>query len=139
MTTTTLGNINSENKQVTGRPVQAFFTGQRGFRRIAVVGAAVLLGALVMGFVPRISQRKQAASDTNQLAIPSVSVVSPTTGAPPDGLMLPAEVRPWQEASIFSRANGYLNSWLGAIGENVWQEQVLASIAHPDLDHTLVP
>ena len=140
MTTTTLGNINSENKQLTGRPVppkEASFTGQRGFRRIAVVGAAVLLGALVMGFVPRISQRKRAASDTNQLAIPGVSVVSPTTGAPPDGLMLPAEVRPWQEASIFSRVNGYLKSWLVDIGAHVEQDQLLAEIDTPDLDHQL--
>ena len=53
MTTTTLGNINSENKQVTERPVppeEASFTGQRGFRRIAVVGAAVLLGCAGRGF-----------------------------------------------------------------------------------------
>ena len=140
MTATTLGNINSENKQVTGKPVppmEASFTSHRGFRRIAVVGAAVLLGALVMGFVPRISQRKQAASDTNQLALPSVSVVSPTTGAPPDGLMLPAEVRPWQEASIFSRVNGYLKSWLMDIGAHVEQDQLLAEIDTPDLDHQL--
>src|SRR5947207_5796095 len=140
MTTTTLGNINSENKHVTGRPVpptEASFTGQRGFRRIVVVGAAVLLGALVVGFVPRISQRKQVASDTNQLAVPTVSVVSPTTGAPPDGLMLPAEVRPWQEASIFSRVNGYLKSWLVDIGAHVEQDQLLAEIDTPDLDHQL--
>src|SRR5438874_12322168 len=103
MTTTTLGNINSEKKQVTGtlvQPNESSFTGQRGFRRIAVVGAAILLAALVVGFVPRLSLRERAASDTNQLAIPTVSVVSPTTGAPPDGLMLRAEVRPWQAASI---------------------------------------
>src|SRR6267154_2079401 len=140
MTTTTLGNINPENKQVTGRPVppkEASFTGQRGFRRIAVVGAAVLLAAMVVGFVPRLSQRKRAASDTNQLAIPNVSVVSPITGAPPDGLMLPAEVRPWQEASIFSRVNGYLKSWLVDIGAHVEQDQLLAEIDTPDLDHQL--
>ena len=140
MTTTTLGNINSENKQVTGTsvpPKEASITGQRGFRRIAVIGAAVLLAALVVGFVPRLSQRKRAASDTNQLAIPSVSVVSPTTGAPPDGLMLPAEVRPWQEASIFSRVNGYLKSWLVDIGAHVEQDQLLAEIDTPDLDHQL--
>src|SRR5205809_4252239 len=140
MTTTTLGNINSENKQITGRPVppkDASLIGQRGFRRVAVVGSAVLLGALVMGFVPRLSQRKQAASDTYQLARPTVAVVSPTTGAPPDGLMLPAEVRPWQEASIFSRVNGYLKSWLVDIGAHVEQDQLLAEIDTPDLDHQL--
>ena len=139
MTTTAL-HINSANKQVTGRavpPEEASFTGQRGFRRIAVVGAAVLLGALVVGFVPRLSLRERAASDTNQLAVPTVSVVSPTTAAPPDGLMLPAEVRPWQEASIFSRVNGYLKSWLVDIGAHVEQDQLLAEIDTPDLDHQL--
>ena len=140
MTATTLGNINSENKQVTGMPVppeEASFTGQHGFRRIAIVGAAVLLAALVVGFVPRLSLRERAASDTNQLAVPTVSVVSPTTAAPPDGLMLPAEVRPWQEASIFSRVNGYLKSWLVDIGAHVEQDQLLAEIDTPDLDHQL--
>src|SRR6266436_4177889 len=140
MTTTTLSNINSENKQVTGSsvtPEEASFTGQRGFGRIAVVGAAVLLAAVVGGFVPRLSLRERAASDTNQLAVPTVSVVLPTTSAPPDGLMLPAEVRPWQEASIFSRVNGYLKSWLVDIGAHVEQDQLLAEIDTPDLDHQL--
>ncbi|HMF79814.1 MAG TPA: biotin/lipoyl-binding protein, partial [Candidatus Acidoferrum sp.] len=140
MTTTTLGNVSLENKLGTERsvpPDKSSFTSQRKFRLIAVIGAAILLGALVVGFVPRLSQRKQAASDTNQLTTPSVSVVSPTTAAPPDGLMLPAEVRPWQEASIFSRVNGYLKSWLVDIGAHVEQDQLLAEIDTPDLDHQL--
>jgi membrane fusion protein (multidrug efflux system) len=140
MTTTTLGNVSLENKPETETsvpPAKSSSTGQRGFRRVAVIGAAVLFGALVVGFVPRLLQRKQAASDTNRLAIPSVSVVSPTTGAPPDGLMLPAEVRPWQEASIFSRVNGYLKSWLVDIGAHVDQDQLLAEIDTPDLDQQL--
>jgi hypothetical protein len=60
--------------------------GKHGSRLLVIIGVALLVLALVVGFVPRLSQRKQAASDTNQLAIPTVSVVSPTTGAPPDGL-----------------------------------------------------
>jgi RND family efflux transporter MFP subunit len=140
MTTTTLSNVSLETKPETETsvpPDKSSFIGQRGFRRIVVVGAAVLVGALVVGFVPRLSQRKKAASDTNQLALPIVSVVPPTTGAPPDGLMLPAEVRPWQEASIFSRVNGYLKSWLVDIGAHVEQDQLLAEIDTPDLDHQL--
>src|SRR6476660_549994 len=140
MTTTTLNNITLENKQLPASSApsdKSSFVGQRGFRRIAVVGAAVLLAALVVGFVPRLSLRERAASDTNQLAVPTVSVVSPTTGALPDGLMLPAEVRPWQEASIFSRVNGYLKSWLVDIGAHVEQDQLLAEIDTPDLDHQL--
>ena len=140
MTTTTLSKVGLENKPGTERsvlPDKSSFTSQRGFLLIAVIGAAILLGALVVGFVPRASQRKLAASDTNQLAIPTVTVVSPTTGAPPDGLMLPAEVKPWQEASIFSRVNGYLKSWDVDIGAHVEQDQLLAEIDTPDLDHQL--
>jgi len=42
--------------------------------------------------------------------------------------MLPAEVKPWQEASIFSRVNGYLKSWDVDIGAHVEQDQLLAEI-----------
>ena len=118
-------------------PAEKFsFIRQRAFPRFAGIGAALLLG-VVVGFVPRVSQRKQAVSDTAQLAIATVTVVTPATGAPPDGLMLPAEVRPWQEASIFSRVNGYLKSWLVDIGAHVEQDQLLAEIDTPDLDHQL--
>src|SRR6476646_6030369 len=140
MITTTLTNIGLENKKPTALSPpseKSSLMGRRGFRGIAVVGGAVLLSALVVGFVPRLSQRKQAAADTNQLAIPTVTVVSPTTGAPPDGLMLPAEVKPWQEASIFSRVNGYLKSWDVDIGAHVEQDKLLAEIDTPDLDHQL--
>jgi RND family efflux transporter MFP subunit len=51
--------------------------------------------------------------------------------------MLPAEVKPWQEASIFSRVNGYLKSWDVDIGAHVEQDQLLAEIDTPDLDHQL--
>ena len=97
----------------------------------------LLLLAVIAGVLPRLSQRKQATIDTKQLAVATVSVVSPSAAAPPDGLMLPAEIKPWQEASIFSRVNGYLKSWVVDIGAHVDQDQLLAEIDTPDLDHQL--
>jgi RND family efflux transporter MFP subunit len=114
-----------------------FAFGKRGARRLVIIGVALLSLALVAGVVPRLSQRRQATTDTKQLAVPNVSVVSPSVGAPSDGLMLPAEVKPWQEASIFSRVNGYLKSWVVDIGAHVDQDQLLAEIDTPDLDHQL--
>jgi membrane fusion protein (multidrug efflux system) len=111
--------------------------GKRGARRLIMIGGGLLCLALVAGVVPRLSQRRQATADTKQLAVPMVSVVSPSAGPPPDGLMLPAEVKPWQEASIFSRVNGYLKSWDVDIGAHVDQDQLLAEIDTPDLDHQL--
>jgi RND family efflux transporter MFP subunit len=109
----------------------------RRFHRILIVGGAVFLIALVAGFVPQWRQRQIATADTNQLAIPTVAVVSPVAKMPGSGLNLPAEVRPWQDASIFSRVNGYLKSWLVDIGAHVKKDQLLAEIDTPDLDQQL--
>ena len=111
--------------------------GKRGFRLLLIIGITLLLLAVIAGVLPRLSQRKQATIDTKQLAVATVSVVSPSAAAPPDGLMLPAEIKPWQEASIFSRVNGYLKSWVVDIGAHVDQDQLLAEIDTPDLDHQL--
>jgi RND family efflux transporter MFP subunit len=101
------------------------------------VGVALLIAAIVAGVWPRLSQRRQATADTQELAVQTVSVVSPSLTAPPDGLMLPAEIKPWQEASIFSRVNGYLKSWSVDIGAHLEEDQPLAEIDTPDLDHQL--
>ena len=81
-----------------------------------LIGGALLGLALLAGFIPRWQQRQMSAADTSQLAVTSVAVVSPRAITPQSGLDLPAEVRAWQEASIFSRVNGYLKSWLVDIG-----------------------
>ena len=107
------------------------------FRRILIVGGAVLAIALIVGFIPQLRQRRTAAADTTQLAIPTVAVISPTVTTPGSGLNLPAEVKPWQEASIFARVNGYLKDWLVDIGAHVEKDQLLADIDTPDLDQQL--
>jgi len=111
-----------------------------GSRRSLVAGilvASIVIGALVLGFLPRWRQRRLATADMTQLAIPTVSVVSPTKGKPADGLVLPAELRPWREASIYARANGYLKDWVADIGAHVQPGQLLAEIETPDLDQQL--
>jgi RND family efflux transporter MFP subunit len=114
-------------------PVQS----RRRFRRIIVVGGTLLVVALVVGFIPQWRQRQTATADTNQLAVATVGVVTPTLTLPGSGLDLPAEVKPWQEAAIFARANGFLKSWLVDIGAHVDQDQLLAEIDTPDLAQQL--
>src|SRR5882724_4057564 len=108
-------------------------------RRIAgIVSALILIGALLLlGFLPRWGQSRTATADMNQLAIPTVSVVSPVPEKRGEALILPAEIRPWQEASIFARANGYLKNWVADIGAHVQAGQLLAQIETPDLDQQL--
>src|ERR1700747_2827985 len=109
----------------------------RKHRFILMSGGALFLIALVGGFVPQFRQRQTAAADTKELAIPTVAVVSPTITTPNSGLDLPAEVKPWQEASIYARVNGYLKDWLVDIGAHVQKDQLLAEIDTPDLDQQL--
>jgi RND family efflux transporter MFP subunit len=130
------------NTLVTGLKEQSaapgtFTFGGRGLRRFIILGVVLVVLALVAGALPRLSQRRQAAADTTELAVPNVTVVSPSVGPPPDELILPAEVKPWQEASIFSRVNGYLKDWVVDIGAHVSSGQLLAEIDTPDLDHQL--
>ena len=110
---------------------------RRRHRYILMSGGALFLIALVGGFVPQFRQRQIATVDTKELAIPTVVVVSPTITTPGSGLNLPAEVKPWQEASIFARVNGYLKDWLVDIGAHVEKDQLLADIDTPDLDQQL--
>jgi RND family efflux transporter MFP subunit len=104
---------------------------------ILLVGGALLGLALLAGFIPRWQQRQISAADTSQLAVQTVAVVSPTRVTPGSGLDLPAEVRPWQEASIFSRVNGYLKSWFVDIGAHVEAGQLLADVDVPDLQQQM--
>src|SRR5437879_67016 len=132
MSTTTPTDSVSSDEHKTG-PVRA----RQRRRFILMSGGAMLLIALVGGFVPQLRQRQTAAADTKELAIPTVTVVSPTATTPQSGLNLPAEVKPWQEASIFARVNGYLKDWLVDIGAHVEKDQLLAEIDTPDLDQQL--
>src|SRR5438067_2917668 len=132
MSTTTPTDSVSSDEHKTG-PVRA----RRRHRFILMSGSALFLIALVAGFVPKFRQRQMATADTNELAIPTVAVVSPTATTPQSGLNLPAEVKPWQEASIFARVNGYLKDWLVDIGAHVEKDQLLADIDTPDLDQQL--
>src|SRR5258708_12301796 len=103
-TTTPTDNVDSDEHK--GDPTRA----HRRHRFILMSGGALFLIALVSGFVPQFRQRQTAAADTKELAIPTVPVVSPTATTPQTGLNLPAQVKPWQQASIFPRVNRYLTA-----------------------------
>ena len=103
-TTSYPGSVGPGSDEDKTDPIRA----RRRHRFTLMSGGALLLIALVGGFVPQLRQRQTTRADTKELAIPTVAVVSPTATTPHSGLNLPAEVKPWQEASIFARVNGYL-------------------------------
>ena len=104
---------------------------------IAMVLAWLIVAGLVVGYVPRWRQRAALVSQTRDLAIPTVTVATPTSFHPASMLNLPAEVRPWLDAPLYARASGFLKRWLVDIGAKVEAGQLLAEIETPELDQEL--
>jgi len=107
-----------------------------------LVGLTVVVGIIVLvaawaGLAPRWRQRAALEVQTRELAVPTVTVVTPTPGKAPPGLLLPAEIKPWIETPIYARASGYLKRWLVDIGAHVEAGQLLAEIETPELDQQL--
>lgn len=105
--------------------------------RIAFILAVLILVGAVAGFIPRLRQRSEAQNDVATLAATTVTLVSPEPGKGSDGLVLPAEVQPIIQASIFARVSGYLKKWNVDIGARVTAGQVLAEIDTPEIDQQL--
>lgn len=105
-------------------------------RAVLVVGVLIVV-AVAVGLVPRMRQRTALMAETRDLALPTVTVVSPAPGKPSSGLLLPSEVKPWIEAPIYARASGYLKRWLVDLGARVEAGQWLAVIETPELDQEL--
>ena len=123
--------------------------GQRGSSRSAVAGSAatralwLLLTVLAVVFVVvwGISSRRKADAqlsvETRDLAIPTVAVIHPKSGAPLQEVVLPGNMQPYTDAPIYARTNGYLKSWSADIGAHVKAGELLAQIEAPEVDQQL--
>jgi len=99
---------------------------------VAVVALVVL-----WGISSRRKANAQLSQETRDLAIPTVSVIHPKTGAPQQEIVIPGDMQPYTDAPIFARTNGYLKKWYSDIGANVKAGQLLAEIDSPEVDQQL--
>jgi len=106
-------------------------------RHAAILAAVLIVVGAVAGLVPRWLHRTALRAETRELAIQTVSVVSPVPGKAAAGLTLPAEVKALVEAPIYARTTGYLKRFLVDIGSQVKEGDLLAEIDAPELDHEL--
>src|SRR5215470_2004330 len=111
------------------------FARRRRFLALIVAGTAATL--LVSGIYSRVKSRESLASTTQQMAVPSVSVVQPKPGAPTDDLILPGSIQPFISSPIYARTDGYLTKWYFDIGAHVKAGQLLAVIQAPEIDEQL--
>ena len=135
--------MQSEAKQQisTQEPPSPPVTGKQGRPRkgwlTAVVIVAVFAGLLVSGILQRVHTSAALRTETDDMAVPTISVVTPQRAAPSQEIVLPGNVQPYVTAPIFSRTNGYLQAWYFDIGAHVKKGQLLAVIATPEVDQQL--
>lgn len=106
-------------------------------KRWGLVILFVFAIAFVAALLPRLRHRDTLQSETRELAIPAVTVISPSPADAVAALALPAEVRALSEAAIYARANGYLKKWHADLGAHVDAGQLLAEIDTPEINQDL--
>ncbi len=107
------------------------------FYLASAVVAVLIVTGVAAGLIPRWRQHTELGAETRDLSVPTVSVVSPKPGQSGSGLPLPAEIKPWIEAPIYARANGYLKHRFVDIGAHVEAGQLLAEIDTPELNQEI--
>jgi RND family efflux transporter MFP subunit len=113
---------------------------QRRSRRGWLIGGAIFLvfaGVLTSGILERIHTNAGLRTETADLAVPTVSVVTPKRAAPSQEIVLPGNVQPFIASPVFARTNGYLEHWYFDIGAHVKNGQLLAVISSPEVDQQL--
>jgi len=111
-------------------------------RHLALLGVALVVGALGLAVVSGIRARSAADATlrqtTAQAAVAVVTVVSPKPGAPTQEILLPGTTQAFTDAPIFARTSGYVKGWYFDIGAHVKQGQLLAEIESPEVDQQLL-
>jgi RND family efflux transporter MFP subunit len=104
---------------------------------IALVVAALAAGVLIFGIRSRVQAEASLRTVTQQLAVPSVSIVLPKPTASAEEVVLPGNIQPFISSPIYARTDGYLKAWYFDIGAHVKKGQLLAIIQTPEVDEQL--
>ena len=110
--------------------------GSRKVFLLVILGLVItLLLVLILGWIPRHNQQKEADQKARQKKEdPEVEVSRVSRAKESAGLTIPGTTTPLTEASVYARANGYLKQRFVDIGDHVKKGQLLAIIDAPDLD-----
>src|ERR1700730_11491849 len=85
----------------------------------------------------RMSEHKALAQQTEQMAVPYVSVIRATPIDSNSEMVLPGRLKPDVESPLYARTNGYLKKWYRDIGSHVEKGDILAEIDTPEIDQQL--
>jgi RND family efflux transporter MFP subunit len=85
----------------------------------------------------RMSEHKALAQQTEQMAVPFVSVIRASPIDADSEMVLPGTLKPDVESPLYARTNGYLKKWYKDIGSHVEKGEILAEIDTPEIDQQL--
>jgi membrane fusion protein (multidrug efflux system) len=106
---------------------------------VGLLFLAVLAALFVIGYLPH-RRAEAAAVAAAEIAGDDTPVVSISLPRPAQGakeVILPCDIRPYQDTLIFPRASGYLITLNADIGKSVTEGEVLADIDAPEVDAQL--
>jgi RND family efflux transporter MFP subunit len=105
---------------------------------VTLIVALLLVGGVVFwGIAKRTRASITVARETQEMAVPAVSVIRPRRASAPQEIVLPANIQSWTDAPVYARTNGYLQRWYADIGAHVRAGQLLAEIDTPEIDQQL--
>lgn len=119
------------------RPEILRYTPPRYLKTVGVLALAAAAGIVALGILDRVNANQELKTWTDAQALPTVDVISLSNQLGPRSLVLPGDVRAFNDAPIHARVSGYLKRWYTDIGAHVKAGQVLAEIDTPDLDQQL--
>src|SRR5207244_3560547 len=126
-----------QRQQEQRRQEQHRQTRKKGYLLAAVLGFIFLIIAVV-GISMRVSERRALAKETEEIAVPTVEVIHPSTEPPQSEIQLPSTLQAYIEAPIYARTTGYLRRWYKDIGSKVNRGELLADIETPEVDQELL-
>lgn len=109
----------------------------RGLLVLAILIVAIVGYLIVTGINSRAEAKSNLQKDAFTMAVPTVTVIHPATGADADEIVLPGNMQAFTDTPIWARASGYLKAWHVDIGGRVKKGQLLAEIEAPELNQQL--
>lgn len=114
---------------------------RRGFSTGVWIALAALAIALMIvigfGIASRDAAERALEKHTQAAAIPTVSIIHPSTAPLAPEISLPGNTQAYMDTPIYARTSGYLKHWYFDIGAHVRKGQLMATIETPELDQQL--
>lgn len=108
-------------------------------RVFLLVVVCIIGGLFLIGFIPKLGERKELASRAVRLGseLPVVQTVTVQPAPFEESATLPGNIGAMQYATIYARVDGYLKNRVVDIGDHVKENQIIAEIDTPTVDEEI--